>query len=131
MCATVWKVAATGTGVWRKERVADKDGLFADNVADAGGRVARRVQHAHLERAELKLVAFGKEPIELRAVGRQVVQVVERLERRLHRLDVFADAVRRVGALGLQVLRTSQVICAQNVRMFGLRLQVNNTTIYI
>ena len=85
--------------------------LVVEYVRNARGRVAWCVQDANRQRAELKRLAVLEEPVELRAIGLQIVHVVDRFERRLHSLDVLANAVRSVGALGLQVLRSSQMVC--------------------
>lgn len=65
----------------------------ADDVAHAGGGVARRVQGAALQRADGKQLAIGKQMVELAAVARHVVASVEQLaEYLLHRDDMLADA---------------------------------------
>ncbi len=106
--AALGEVAATSAVVVHEEQIAREE-RAADVVGEARGCVARRGDGPHGERAGLERLAIGDEHVELAAVGGEVREREDVLERRLHLLDRGADDDTRVEATSKE-LRAREVI---------------------
>ena len=84
-----------------EQRVVDEGGV-ADDVSDRRFGVPGREHHARLQIADRKRVAVREQAVPLRAVRREIRQVVDRLPQLLHVGDLLADRGRRAELL-LQV----------------------------
>src|SRR5690606_28806836 len=88
------KIAARGAAGGREQRVADDENV-ADRVGDAVRRMARRGDDARLELADAECLAVREQAIELAAVGREIAELEDALERALHVDDAGAHRKHR------------------------------------
>ena len=102
------KIAAGRTHVGHEQGVADKHGV-ADLVGQVGRRMARHVQRAHFQRADMEHLVGCEQLVELRAVGGGALLVINIGKRLLHRLDRRADG-HFAAQLPLQIGRGRQVV---------------------
>ena len=106
---TAREIAARGAEVGHEQGVADEGGV-ADDIGQAGRRVARGVQHPRREAADREAVAVDEEPVELAAVALELGALVEDLaEGVLDDADVLADADPAAQPL-LQIGRGREVV---------------------
>lgn len=112
----------------RRAHIGHEDGIahehrFAHMVAYTGGRMARRVDDLHLNAADGEHFAFPEQVVELRAVERGVMPVVQqRHPVRQHVLHMLADADPAT-QLFLQVMRRGQVVCMHMRFQYPLHIQ--------
>ena len=103
------EVAAGGAEVRHEQRVADKGGI-ADHIGQAGGRMARRVEHVAAHLADVETVALFEQRVELAAVALELGAFVEDLaECVLHHGDTVADTD-LAAQLVLQVGRGGEMV---------------------
>src|SRR3546814_6840709 len=70
------EVAAGGAVIRHEQRVADEDRI-ADDIADAGRRMARRMHHPDIQSPDPEGVAVAEQAVELRAIGHELRPRIE------------------------------------------------------
>ena len=88
------KIRPGGAVIGHEKRIADEDGI-GDAIGDIGRRMAGDVHDLNIERADIEMLAVAKQPVEIRAVGLQIVEREDRSKIFLHLDDMLADADRR------------------------------------
>src|SRR6185295_1756876 len=96
VCAAPGEVRAGRAVVGHEQRVADKDRV-ADAVRDTCGRVTGRVNDADFEPPDTKRFTIAKQPVELAAIARDVVEVEDTTEDPLNLTNVTEMAALRAG----------------------------------
>lgn len=111
LSASIREVASCGTQARHEYSVSSKDGI-ANEVANTSGSMSWSVQDRDFELSDVELLAFGEELIELRTVWSELIiaQVEERLPGLLHCDDLLSHRNLRLWELGLEVLRSCEMI---------------------